>query len=507
MKKKILFLVITTATIFSSMITGFAESVTNPQVVQNAFSFKFMLKSFFRCNSAIIVAVAVFVLFVLLMIFGKKLKRKLDKSTASQLINTFILFFSVSGIACLAMAFATDGETWSNLMHKTPNTQLLYTQFEDYIINLQSAGSQQFHETAATNTPFSLLIYFILAQFLPTNLLFSNPIVSYVQILKDQTFMYLYLILVMFCVVILYRLNRSVLRNNGLNMRDEVIAFLFAVSYPAIFCIEKGNITSFSIVLVMIFITLRGSEKNLIKELSLLAIAASAAITPYTLAFALLLFDEKSKQSALRFVRTVLYFLILFITPAVFTGFGNLLTYAKAFISVSADGFIPGNMSIVNILHFFGISNTIVIYAIILLTDAIAVLAMMMLPAMWQKTAAATYIILNVFAFSDASAAMFVFIPLVFLFAEKQHKASSWVYMLTFALLITPFPEWFKADINQFTIFLASFGISDIQNANNLISPAATQFILIILFYQIINRMKSKKLAKQETPAEQISDN
>jgi len=110
-------------------------------------------------------------------------------------------------------------------------------------------------------------------------------------------------------------------------------------------------------------------------------------------------------------------------------------------------------------------------------------------------------------AFSDASAAMFVFIPLVFLFAEKQHKASSWVYMLTFALLITPFPEWFKADINQFTIFLASFGISDIQNANNLISPAATQFILIILFYQIINRMKSKKLAKQETPAEQISDN
>lgn len=506
MKKKILFLVITCATIFSSAITCFAESLTDPQIVQADFSFKIMLKSFAASNAAIIAAVISFVLFLLLMIFGKKIKGRLDNSTASQLINAFILFFSISGIACLAMAFATDGVTWSNMMHKNPDAKQVLTQFEDYILNLQSAGSQRFYKTATTNTPFSHLIYFILAQFLPTNLVLSETLLSYSQILHDQPFMYLYLILVMFCVVLLYRMNRSVLRNNGLNMRDEVVAFLFAVSYPAIFCIEKGNITSLSIVLVMIFITLRNSEKNLFKELSLLAIAASAAITPYTLVFALLLFDEKSKQAVLKFVRTVLYFLIMFITPAVFTGFGNLLTYVKAFLSVSADGFIPGNMSIVNLLHFFGISNTIVIYAIILLTDAIAVLAMLALPSMWQKTAAAVYIILNVFAFSDASAVMFIFIPVIFLFAQKEHRASSWVYMFTFALLITPFPEWFRGDSNRFQMFLATLGISGIQNANNLISLAATQFILVVLFYQIIRKMKSKKLKKQVAATGQTSE-
>ncbi len=478
--------------------------MTDPQVVQNSFSFKFFFKSFLTCNSAVIAAVVFLVPLLLIMIFRKKIIRKLDKSTASQLINTFILFFSVSGIACLAMAFATDGATWSNLLHKNPDTPLLLTQFEDYILNLQSAGSQKFYKTAETNTPFSHLIYFILAQFLPPNLVLNDTIIAYGQILHDQTFMYLYLILVMFCVVLLYRMNRAVLRNNTLNMRDEVVAFLFAVSYPAIFCIEKGNITSFSIVLVMIFISLRNSEKPLFRELSYIAIAASAAITPYTLTFALLLFDKKSKKAVLRFVRTALYFLILFITPAVFTGFGNLLTYTKAFLSVSAKSYIPGNMSIANILHFFGISNTIVIYSIVLLTDIIAVLAMMMLPEMWQKTAAATYIILNVFAFSDASALMFIFIPIVFLFAQKEHKTASWVYMFTFAILITPFPEWFRGDINRFTIFLSSIGLTDIQNANNLIAPAATQFILIILFYQIISKMKSKKLAEQKTNAEQI---
>lgn len=503
MKKKILFLAITTATIFSSVITGFAESATNPQSVQGGFSLRFFIKSFLTCNSAVIVVAAVFIMFMMLLAFRKKLKRKLDNSTASQLINTFVLFFSVFGIGCLAMAFATDGETWSNLMHKNTETNLVYTQFEDYILSLQSAGSQQFYKTATENTPFALLVYFILAQFLPTKLIFGNPLIIYAQILKDQEFMFLYLILVMFCVVLLYRMNRSVLRNNKLNMRDEVVAFLFAVSYPAIFCIEKGNITTFSIVLVMIFITIRNSEKNLFKELSLIAIAVSAAITPYTLIFALLIFEDKSKKTVLRFVRTCVYFLILFITPAIFTGFGNLLTYVKTFISVSAEGFIPGNMSMANILHFFGISNTIIVYAIVLLTDAIALIAMFMLPSMWQKTAAATYIILNIFAYSDASALMFLFIPLVFLFAEKQHKASSWAYMFTFAILITPFPEWFRYDINRFTIFLSSVGISDIQNANNIISPVATQFILVILFYQLVRLLKSKKVKAQEIMSEQ----
>ena len=503
MKKKILFLVITAATIFSSAITGFAETVTNPQTEQGGFSFEFILKCFFGSTSAVIAASAVIVLFLLLIIFRKKLKRKLNKSKASQLVNAFILFFSVSGIACLAMAFATDGETWSNLMHINTESALLYTQFEDYILNIHSAGAQQFFSTATTNTPFAHLIYFILAQFLPTKLVVNNPIVTYPRILHDQPFMYLYLILVMFCVVLLYRMNRSVLRNNSLNMRDEVVAFLFAVSYPAIFCIEKGNITSFSIVLVMIFITLRNSEKKLFNELSLLAIAASAAITPYTLIFSLLLFEDKSRQTVMKFVRTVVYFLILFISPAVFTGFGNIPTYIKAFISVSAEGFVPGNMSIANLLHFFGISNSIIIYAIVLLTDAIAVLALIMLPEMWQKTAAATYIILNVYAFSDASALMFVFIPLIFLFAEKKHKASSWAYLGTFAALITPFPEWYRYDINRFSIFMTSLGIADIQNANNLISLAAAQFILVILFYQIVNMMKAKKIKNQEIPSEQ----
>lgn len=487
MKKKLLFFAVTLSTIFSLSVTAFAESAATSDTTANIF------ECFAKSNAAIVSAVISAVLLLIVLIFNKKIKKGLSDSTASQLTNAFIAFFSVSGIACLAMAFATDGETWSNLMHATTDSKAFFGQFEDYIQSLRSAGSKNFYRTATTNTPFAHLIYFIVAQFLPPKLVFSDSIAEYAKILKNQTFMYLYLLLVVFCMVLLYRMNRAVLRKNKLNMRDEVVSFLLVVSYPTVFCIEKGNIAIFSLVLIMLFMLLRNEEKPLIKELSYVSLAAAAAITPASLFFVLLLLEEKSKKCIMRIVRTITYFLILFISPAVFTGFGNLLTYLKNFVSVSGTGFVAGNMSIANLLHFFGLSNSIVIYAVVILTELIAVLAIITLPSVWQKTAAAAYIILNIFAVSDAVAVMFVFIPFIFLLSEKEHKAVNWLYLLSFALLITPFPEWFRGDATNFAVFLGSMGISDIRNANNLIALAATQFILVLLFSQMTSAMKARK--------------
>ena len=195
----------------------------------------------------------------------------------------------------------------------------------------------------------------------------------------------------------------------------------------------------------------------------------------------------------MRIVRTKAYFLILFIAPAVFSGFENLFTYLKTFVSVSETGFVPGNMSIANLLHFFGISSNLLIYAVVILTEIIAVLALITLPSVWQKTAAAAYIILNIFSVSDAVAIIFAFIPFIFLLAEKEHKAADWLYLLSFALLVTPFPEWFRGDYQYFAAFLSTMGIFEIRNANNLICLAAAQFLLILLFSQMTSALKSRK--------------
>ena len=269
-----------------------------------------------------------------------------------------------------------------------------------------------------------------------------------------------------------------------------------------VYCIEKGSITMLvSIVLVITFMMLYDHDKPVIQEVSYIALAAAAAIAPFVIVFALLLLSKKTKKSIICFTRTVIYFVVIFIAPSVFTGPENLATYLKAFFSVSADGYVAGNMSIANLLHFFGISNTLLTQAIVVLTQTIAVIALLTLESTWQKTAAATYIILNIFAVSDAVAILFVFIPLFLLLAEKKHTATHWLYLLSFTLLVTPIPEWFRFDAN-FNMFMESMNISKIGNANNLITLAAAQFILIILFCQTTALMKEKKEKKQAEIAE-----
>lgn len=502
--KKLLTLFTTIALLFTSAVTGYASAHTSSSADLQK-TVKLAFSNLIKSPSALAAAIVFCVAVLLILIFSKKLRKVLNNSSASALTNTFIVFFSVFGIATLAMAFSSDGETWSNLMHHSPTSEVPFTQFEFYLKNLLNAGSQQFHLSAETTSPFLMLVFFILAQFMPPRYIFSDSLVEYILILRNQQFMFLYLLLAVFIVVLIYRMNRYVLRRNSLNIRDEVVSFLLVVSYPAIFCIEKGDFVAISLVLSMLFIVFRQSEKTLFRELSLVALAVSAAITPCTIIFALLLFTDKNKKSLACFARTVIYFLILFITPAIFTGFDNLLTYLRAYISVNANGYIAGNTSIVNLIHYLGITNSIAVYAIFIITQLIAVFAMIKLPHTWQKATAAAYFMLNIFSVSDAAIAIFIFIPFVFLLAEKKHTAINWVYLGTYALIITPFPEWFRYDSHRFTLFLTSLGVDTVYNANNLISLAAVQLLLILLICQsisaVVKSAKEKKIPAQATEA------
>ena len=498
--KKLLISLTSIALLLSSAVTAFAASQDN---LQKNISFAF--RAFTKSSSAMTAGIIFCIVVLLILIFSKKLKKLLNGSSASAMTNIFILFFSAFGIATLALAFETDGVTWSNLMHHPINSESTYTQFEDYIRNLQNAGSQNFHLSAETNTPFSMLIFFILAQFLPNKLILNTSTIGTIAILQNQTFMFLYLILAMLIVVLMYRMNRYVLRRNSLNIRDEVVSFLLVVSYPAIFCIEKGNFMALSLVLSMLFIIFNESEKTLNRELSLVALAASAAITPCTIIFAAILFAQKSKDAIIKLVRTVTYFIILFVTPSIFTGFDNLATYIKSFVSVSANGYIAGNTSIVNLLYYFGISSPAALYAIFIITEIIAVFAMIRLPSMWQKTAAAAYIMLNIFSVADTTVAIFIFIPFVFLLAEKKHTAINWLYLGAFALIITPFPEWYLNDNYRFTMFLATVNIETIYNANNLISLAAVQLLFVLITCQSVASLIKKSKCKKIQPAQEAA--
>lgn len=484
-------------TFFTTISVLFAVSIFTSNA-QDADSQTGKLAVFFEgfsnCPPAQAVLIISIVLIVLAAVFGKKLSKRLDNTTASQMANVFIAFFSVFGLACFFMSAATDGETWKHLINGTDTPDNDYSHFSDYIQTLQNTGTKNFSSSADRFSPFSLSIFYILAQFMPADMISSTSYTVYLSILKNQTFVFLYLILVLFCVFFIYKTARTALRCNELKFRNELIAFLLVVSYPSMYCISMGNITGIAIALCLFFLEFKDSENKLLREMSIIAIAVSAAIVPYTFVFAFLYLKDKSKMSKLNFAQSVVFFLILFIVPASFTGTDSMITYLKSLLLIG-ENYVPGNSSLINILRLTGMGNA-ALYFFTAIFEIASFVCIFILPKSWQKSAAAVCCILNLLPNVNSLTTLFVFIPLVYLLSEKTHKAIDWLYLLAFSLLITPFPEWFRSYSEEFTAMLDSIGATGIMNANEVIAPFATQMILVLSICQAISVIKKKKREK-----------
>ncbi len=433
----------------------------------------------------------------------KKFSNKLTCLSANRMTEAFILLFSIFGIACYIMAYLTNGQSWSNLLCGTDIENESYTHFSDYFKTLMNAGTGNFEQSAERFSPFSLMLFAFFSHFMPQKLIHSISFADYLKILNNQTFVYFYLIIVMLCIVLMYRMTRSVLRRNELKMKNEIVAFLLVVSYPTMYCISMGNITGVTVALCLFFMEFYEHENKFIREGAIVAIAVSAAIAPYTFVFAFLILLNKSKMAKLNFAQALVIFLALFIIPSSYTGIENMLTYLKSLLLVS-PGFAAGNGSIANILRLINAPDS-VIYIVSGLLNVIAFACIFILPETWQKTTAATYCILNLLPNINSLTVIFAVIPLVYLLSEKKHKTIDWLYLLSFTMLITPIPEWFYSFSESFKAGIEKIGITGIHNTNELIAPLAVQAILILLICQAISVLKQKKQPKQQIEAEQTS--
>ncbi len=502
MKKKLIFFI---SSIFFAFFASFpvsAESAISEDLPKDyKFSLANAVEAFINCDSAIVGAVIFLIVLILLIVFRKKLAEKLEGSSSGSMLGVFMALFSFCGIFCLVLALMTDGKSWSGMMHIDNSGEYIFTQFSDYIGNMRRTSMGEFSKSASRFSPFALIVYLALAQFVPSGLVNSDLSLTYIVMMRNQSVMLLYLFLVLFTAVSVYKMNRTVLGKNGLVLKNDIVAIMAVFSYPVIYCIELGNLTGFSFALALFFVLFANSEKRALRETALVLLGVSAAITPYTLIFALLLFfDESSRKRQITdAVKTAVYFSVLFFIPAVFTGFGNAFTYVKTLVSIPSDVYASGNTSIANLLIFFGIKNQFILYIITALTDAMALLCLIFLKSKRLKATAAVYIILNIFGVNEPQVYMFILIPLMMLFSEKTHTAKDWLYLLSFSLLVLPIPTWYFFEERNFTYFLNAFGLDYTPAANGLFALAAVQLMLIIMCSQLVTQMKNRKQSINQT--------
>ncbi len=477
-----------------------------------------------------------------------KLTKKVRITTSKDLSIFFIVFFIASFFVCAVLAAASGGDSWkAMLFHNGSYTDM----YMDFFNSIRDAGADDVY-TARNNIypPLGLLIFKILGFLVDENLV-DLPNKNRVLLQNDQRAMMIYILFA--CILILSMstvINSYVNRLKWENNRKQatyhtLISFLMIVSYPVMYCIERGNIIIVSMIFTMFFVFFKDSENKLIKECSYIALAIAAGIKIYPAIFGLmLLFEKKYKDAA----RLVVYGVIAVILPFVFfiqpeaasvaASSQPLLASVSNANILAADGNSSSilniienllsfatkksrlnfsSVSIQNFIFLFDAKNTTLANIAMFVTEGIAFAALFFVKKKWQQVFLLTYLMLNIPSASSSYALTFLIIPfMMFLYDDKGNGYScekrpeiDWVYILCFALLLTPLPVlWYYHQDVAKEIF-NSFGIAYQSKINQIVAGFVYQYmtalVVIEIFSKKVKEIKSKKKIKKTADVKEVA--
>lgn len=454
------------------------------------------------------------------------LTKKSRIPTPTSMIKYFMIFFVASLFVSAVFAAASGGESWKYMLfHNGKYTDM----YMDFFNSIRDGGSPDVY-SARNNIypPLCVLIFRILSKLIDPSLV--STIFTQRKLLQaDQLSMIIYILFALICIMSLMRLIESYanIKSEGkLKTQAAIISFAMIISYPVMFCLERGNILILSVVFAMFFIFFKDSKYPIIKELSYISLALSAGIKLYPAIFGLTLIIEKKYKDA---ARLMLYGIMVVVFPIVFfldefradpasVSFGifpllkvgtgvmanaestsafeklikNLLNFAVNkksslnFSSVSVQNFV-----------FMAKGSTTTANIVCAITEVIAVFCAFKAKREWQKVFLLAYLMLNIPSASNSYALSFLLIPFtIFLFAPQKYRIKDWIYLGCFALLLTPLPTlWFyHPEIVQ--NFVASIGVYYNTQLNQYLGTLIVQFMFIFIAIECIHGIFSKKTSE-----------
>lgn len=474
----------------------------------------------------------------------KKKNKKLTITTDS-LFKFFVVFFFCSLFVCAVMAVATGGDSWKmSLFHSGSYTDL----YMDFFNSLRDASADDVY-TARNNIypPLCLLVFKICGLVISDELL-ALPNTKRTLLQTDEACMMIYILFAIVCILAMTSIikaytNRLCWENGKTKtVKYELLSFILIISYPVMYCIERGNIIILSMIFTMFFVFFKDSENKYIRELSYISLALAAGIKLYPAIFGIMLLLDKKYKDALRLV---VYGIIAVIVPFVFfidfdkltlTASSGFMTASISDVSTLAISSGSDTSPILNILenllsfatnkksrlNFSSVSieNFIFIFSpqsktlakiTCVATEGIAVVALLFAKKKWQQTFLLSYLMLNIPSASSSYALTFLIIPFVmFLFDDKGNGYNSdnrpridVVYTVCYALILTPLPMlWYFHEDKAIEIF-NSLGVPYESKINQVIATFVFQYLFMQVVVEIISNLiyQHKKSRKKEKAA------
>lgn len=440
------------------------------------------------------------------------IKRKNKSVTTKGLLLFFILFFLANLIVGVVLAAATGGDSWKMILFHSGFSTDMYM---DFFNSIRDGGSPDVY-SARNNIypPLCNLIFRFFSKLISPSLV-STAFASRTSLQVDQISMMIYLLFAIVCIVCMLRLIESYvnIQNDGkIRLTASLFSFLMIISYPVMFCLERGNILILSVITSMFFLFFRNSENPVIRELSYISLAVAAGIKLYPAVFGLIFLIEKKYKEALRLI---LYGLIVVVFPIVFfldefipaqahiTGYAALLNITAAdsgsasvlmkiiqnlfsFTVNKKSSLNLSSVSVQNIAFILG-KSTASAKILCAITELIALICAFFAKREWQRVFLLTYLMLNIPSASNSYALSFMLISFcIFLFGTEKRRSIDKIYIFIYALLLTPLPTYWYFHPEFGEKICAWLGVYYSTLPNQVIATYVFQFMFLLTVFDIL---------------------
>lgn len=427
------------------------------------------------------------------------------KKNDKLLVYLFWAFSAISLVCVIAFTALSEGRAFNDLLFGEDY-------FMDFYNSMCDAGTRDvYKERGVIYPPLSSLFFLLISKAVPHEyiaLKYGNN--ERLQMYSDGLCQIVFVIFIVTVTLALGMLFYDILQRKLTKSESFLTAFFIMISFPMIYCIQRGNVALIAMVLSAFFVFYRSSENKIIRELSYVALALAAGFKIYPAIFGLLLITDKKYKEA---IRLVIYGAAAFFLPFVFYGgFEGISIFIKNLITFSGGNIWAYSLIGPSILIDLKQMATVLGIDISLYLTIAKVVVWLMCAFIvffaneeWKKLIGLFFAFVNIDSTARVYILIFLLISFVSYILQRSEGKINIIYGIMFCSLIITIPCFWYFKMDAITAFLQNtFNLKtviiDLLRKPNVITEP-----FIILLFEIILTVETAVKLKHKAVKNRLS--
>ncbi len=370
-------------------------------------------------------------------------------ATKTQPFDQIVIFcIAISVIWLILSCFLFHGDTLASFVFSPFEGYNVTDAFMDFFNSIRDSIGGTPYTNKCIYPPLAYAFYNFMYLFFPSNFIgHTGHDLRYSQ--SGLLLVIAYTFVTSICAFFLCYWLKS-----GTTKRRALFALFIVLSNPFLFAFERANLILMSFLFLMGYFLLKDSKSRVLREISYICLAVSAAFKIYPAVFGLLLIFEKRWDDA---IRCVIWGVVLFFVPFVFfeglTGFRlllhNIVSAGDLFLQINTSYKLNYSNTLATLLTMAGMPGVALepyLQMLSFLMGFTMMIASFFHKTKWKSTAILALIVVGVPNFSFVYTLIFMTIPLIY-FLDDQSKRTTLdrIYLICFiGLFVTvayPYPD------------------------------------------------------------------